>query len=164
VPGLLTQVEQYINNHAADPDALYVVWSGPNDFMWGFEDPETTITTAVTNISNAAERLFAHGARHIVVPNMMPIGRSPKVVAAGMAELMTEVSRNFNYALILRLSQLDFATTYMDVVSLSQGIFGNPEVYGFSNVTEPCLVLEPFSQCLNPDTYLFWDEGVISLR
>ena len=74
VPGLLGQVGEFsgIFSGVADPDALYVIWSGANDYLLagapppaaGFT-PDPTITSA--NIGDAIGGLHAAGAKNFLV-------------------------------------------------------------------------------------------------
>ena len=62
--GMLAQVQSYVAQPgASDPNALYLLWGGPNDFVAGLANPATfdpvaTISAAMTNLSNEAGLLF----------------------------------------------------------------------------------------------------------
>ena len=42
-----------------------------------------------------------------------------------------------------------------DTFALFNSVINDPAVYGFANVTQPCL--SGFVVCANPAAYLFWD-------
>ena len=93
LPGLQDQVDAFETvlgpGGAANPDALYVVWAGPNDFLGVFlpEDPANPFapfedftrnpTKPTNNISSAIEKLYALGARNFLVGNMYDLGDTP---------------------------------------------------------------------------------------
>jgi len=64
-------------------DAVYIVWAAGNDFLNGLVNGldlvawENTISTAVNNLSNSVEILYAKGARTIIVPNAVDYSHVP---------------------------------------------------------------------------------------
>lgn len=79
----LPKVERQVNlftqvlvnsNQKADPDALYAVWGGVNDYLGGgVTDP----TIPITNLANAVKSLATVGARNIMVFNLPDLGKLP---------------------------------------------------------------------------------------
>ncbi len=163
--GLLTQINAFVTaNPEADPHALCVVWAGANDFFGELEDPESTITAAVTNIATAVIMLAGVGAETILVPNLPDLGKTPDLLATDDPMVIGgagQISRAFNDALAGVLqgleSQLGIVIVQLDVLTLFEEVLGQPEAFGFTNVTEPCLQLDPPAVCDSPDQYLFWD-------
>ncbi|MBC6435223.1 GDSL family lipase, partial [Nostoc sp. HG1] len=62
------------NNQTANPDALYTLWGGANDFF--FLNPEDS-TTPVNNISLALNTLVGVGAKKFLVFNLPDLGQIP---------------------------------------------------------------------------------------
>ena len=171
--GMKTQVANYLAApHAADPNALYVLWGGPNDFLSGLAnpgafDPAGAISAALGNLSLEAQSLYlGAGARSFLIPNMPDLGLTPRARFGGLSSLATGVTEAFNTNLNDMLAGLRAglpgATVFgFDSFSLSQQIFadfsgGNP---GATNVSVPCSFLtacatDPAMQ----SQFFFWDD------
>ncbi|MGH8664548.1 MAG: SGNH/GDSL hydrolase family protein [Burkholderiales bacterium] len=170
--GMRSQVQSYVAQAgAADSNALYVLWGGPNDFVAGLANPGTfdpvaAIANAVTNLSNEAGQLYSNGARHFLIPNMADLGLAPRARSAGLSAPATGLTTSFNSTLDAALSglraSLAGATIHgLDTFGLSQETFaefsgGDP---GAAEVTLACLSVpacagDPQTQA----TFLFWDD------
>lgn len=162
LPGLKEQINQYISNTpVADPNALYFIWAGANDFYaadFTQTDPQTVVTTAVANIVEAVESLVNQGAEHVVVLGLPDVGKTPEVRQLGTSVQLffSQISQAFNGMLAQSLSQLPEAI-YIDIYSRFNEIINNPNKFGLDNVIEACLNISPFTLCDDPATYLFWD-------
>jgi phospholipase/lecithinase/hemolysin len=90
IPGLRKQLETYLLKvqDSADPDALYVIWIGGNDFKNKFASfdflnlEELLFEDLLNEISNAVKRLSRKGAQHFLIPNLPPVHRTP--IASGL--------------------------------------------------------------------------------
>ncbi|GEM_PF-2494569 len=164
LPGLQQQLEDYLKEStAADPEALYVVWAGPNDLA--FLSPQevatqitSIISTSVANIVNVVSKLRTHGAQHIVVPNIPNLGMVPFGLATGMPTLLTSLSATFNQALATALQPLDIIQ--IDTSALLEALANSQVTLSFAhlqNTTDPCVDSVNQTLCDNPNTYLFWD-------
>lgn len=156
LPGLHDEIDQFLIEveGQADPDALYIVWAGPNDFFGDMSEPEAVMATAVNNIVTAVAQLQNAGAEHIVVPNMVDLGQTPYAPDGGEA-LLSYLSLQFNSALGSALGISAPRAVQINVFPLLSEIVNSAASYGFTNVTEPCF--DGNSLCGNPDDYLFWD-------
>ena len=151
LPGMTTVFNMGLSQGPIDPDALYIVWGGPNDF-WAVADPQgaaVAISKAATNVVAIVQRLQVLGAKHILVPNMVDLGTTPLVRAYG--PFFSWISASYNQELKFRLPA---GVHYFDTFSLVSGAIANPGAYGLTNVTDPCL---GDSICADPSSYLFWD-------
>ena len=157
LPGLLTQVSSFTQaNPQADPNALYTVWAGANDYLFGgVTDP----TGPVGNLSTAVTSLYATGARNIMVANLPDLGKLPTTrvdsQVSSSLDALTE-AHNLNLAATLdSLSQLpDIKIRSVDVNALFDEAIAAPTEFNLTNVTDSCLL----TACTNPNEYLFWDE------
>ncbi len=155
-PGLLDQIDLFefgLGGNQADPDALYIVWAGANDFF--LDGPSwSTIANGVSNTATAVERLHQRGAEHILVVNLPDLGSTP----FGLSEDpfgLSFASAFYNFVLDINLYQLragGIKTTRLDVFGLMRKIVARPDRYNFTNVTDPYLLAGG-----DPDTFLFWD-------
>jgi phospholipase/lecithinase/hemolysin len=141
------------------PDALFMVWGGPNDFA--SPSPLDTTPTeiadrAVADLLGIVAGLQGLGARNILVPGLpdlglTPLARSLGPAAAAQASVLTDY---FNGRLTAALPS---GVTYVDTADLLRDIVTNPGSYGFTNVTDACYSFATSSLCANPDQYLFFD-------
>ncbi len=166
IPGLLTQVGWFKNDHqrtrqSADPNALYIVWAGANDY-WSVENPNPE--ESVNNIETAIESLYNLGARNFLVPNLPDLGMTPFAFSGGTQESdrLTNLTEEHNFLLDTTLEDLGDSLTGINLISLDvYSIFNDaithPEQYGYTNITEPCLDPVTLIPRGNPDDYLFWD-------
>lgn len=130
------------NGGMADPNALYIIWAGGNDFLQNTPPGTYSPLTAADNIIATVLGLSAAGATDFFIPNL-PLA-APWAFA-------------FNTALAAGLNGLGGGLDIIlfDAVALLIEITSNPAAYGFTNVTDPCFT--GVSVCANPDEYLNWD-------
>ena len=159
--GLFTQTLQ-ANNQKADPNALYTVWGGANDYLFaGVTDPNQT----VGNLSNAVGALTQAGAKNIAVFNLSDLGQTPFAIANGISPQLTQLTLAHNAALEQALGGLSASTDaniiHVDINSLFNRIVANPGEFGFTqNPAIPCVVGDfnnISSVCDNPDEFIFFD-------
>ncbi|MBW4495915.1 MAG: SGNH/GDSL hydrolase family protein [Oscillatoria princeps RMCB-10] len=158
IPGLLAQIERFkATRSSADPDALYLIWAGANDYLGGGTDP----AAPVSNLTLAVQSLEALGAKNIAVVNLPDLGKLPETRTSERSASLTYVSREHNSRLATAISNLrqnispDIKIAYLDANSIFNQVLKAPEKFGFKNVTQPCL--SPGSICDNPNEYFFWD-------
>jgi len=146
LPGMLLQVEGSLSSVAPfAPTSLFVVWGGPDDFISG-----GSVAVGVTDILTIVGALQSVGATHILVPGMPDMGLTPAYYGNSSA---TAFSFAFDQAL---QANLPHGVTYFDTFGFMHLVVSNPGAFGFTDVTDPCLVgLMP---CANPNQYLFWDD------
>lgn len=154
LPGLTQQINQIT---IGDPNALYILWAGANDYLnAGRTDPVPT----VTNLSNAVLTLANVGARNIAVGNLPNLGQLPgtssdPVRVAGLNQLTQAHNSLLAQSLsVIQQSQPTLGLYSLDFNTLFSDAIANPAQFGFTNVTESCLL----TRCPTPNTYLFWDE------
>ncbi|MDB5893472.1 MAG: hypothetical protein JWQ88_1003 [Rhodoferax sp.] len=108
VPGLLGQVGLYTTALAGKPaksNALYVVWSGANDYLQNItHDPYVVVGSIATSIRT----LYAAGARDFLVPNLPDLGGTPLVKAQGAtaSTTFTALAKAHNALLASNLNTL----------------------------------------------------------
>ena len=172
--GVLGQVQDYVAaNERLDDDALYVVWGGANDFLGATNlgapgVAQAVIGNAINNLTQSIGTLYAHGARHFLVPNLPDLGLTPLNQGA-QAPQATYLSTVFNQAYAAALQALGQQLRYsdihtVDVAALLEKVAANPGFYQFQNVTDKC-VGDPTYFCIlnsfnsgSAAGYLFWDD------
>ena len=144
VPGLRAQVETYasaVGTGGADARALYVVWAGSNDYVFGLADPsaapvdpELLIGQVVGNVATAIRTLYDRGARHFLVPTLPDFGSTPFFLGRpdleAMAPLMSQLAEAHNRALGAALDEMAAALPGIqlhraDVFSLLRNLYGS---------------------------------------
>jgi phospholipase/lecithinase/hemolysin len=161
-PGLQRQVRNFVADHpVADPNALYVVWSGANDYLYG---DVTNSEIAPRNLATAVTSLAQAGARTILVGNLPDLGQLPSTRRTNESIALDLLSNEHNSTLAELIQQTDQSLPQvnlltLDVDSLFAEVRLNPSDYGFSNVTRACISV--FSCLLSPrqqSRFLFWDD------
>ena len=162
---MLAQVNLFTASVAAnpqlvDPEALYIVWGGANDYLFGnVTDPQVP----VNNLSAAVSNLAAAGAKTIMVANLPDLGKVPGT--RGNSELSSQLSNLtslHNSSLAQSLNALSQSLgpsaniILLDVNTLFNTVTKYPGAFGFTNVTNACLTSAGI--CDNPSQYLFWDD------
>jgi outer membrane lipase/esterase len=137
------QIAQHLNGGAANPNALYTVWSGANDIFASLGTAWTTSpaiiggTTAVANavISNVTTLQNA-GANYIVVFNLPDLARTPQfnTLSAATQGAANLASVSYNAALNAGLAGRQ-GVIPINVFALVNESITNPAYFGFTNVT-----------------------------
>lgn len=159
LPGLQQQIDSYkATNTSADPNALYVLWAGANDYL---SRSTTNPAVPVKNVSTAVNSLADYGAKNIVVLNLPDLGKLPGTsgdiqVSNGLSALSQAHNEGLAANLNFLSQQSDVNIIPVDVNSLFSLAIANPQQFNFTNVTQSCLTQT--SVCANPDKYLFWDD------
>lgn len=176
VPNMVQQVDTYLASAftANRAQTLFVVNGATvgNDIndalVQGLTNPQaplTIINGAVANMVSMVNKLYAGGARNILVVNSTDIGRTPLVRGLGAIASSTAsaLSAQFNTALAAQLPAIRTASpgltlTLLDLGALTTEVLATPAAFGFTNVVAPCLVTTPTpSVCPTPDSFFFWD-------
>ncbi|MFB8787366.1 MAG: SGNH/GDSL hydrolase family protein [Potamolinea sp.] len=164
MPGTLAQVNLYTsslaaNKKQADPKALYIVWAGSTDYLFG---NATNPQQPVENLSKAVTTLANVGAKNIMVLNLADLGKLPRTRNTQFSTQLSMLTNAHNASLsttVKTLSrQLSPKTNIMlvDVNTLFKTVSQFPGVFGFTNVTDACFTNN--TVCAKPDQYLFWDD------
>ena len=166
------QIDEFassLDSSHADPDALYVLWAGPNDFLDYLggsipADPAVLIEQGVNNLVDGVTRLTDLGAENLVVPNMPSLGRLP--FSANFRDEATAITIAYDGGLSLALDNLELISdpveanvTEVDLFTANETIAANPEKFGLSNVTAP-LLLSGLPLPSDPTVttgFFFWD-------
>ena len=149
--------------------ALFTLDIGANDILDALSDPSTAagVVEAAANTAAAeVATLNADGARTFLLYEVPQLGLTPEVEALGSTAqaLADTLAQLFNSTLLSALAPLETGADSLKVFTLdSYDLLGNaiadPQRYGFSNVTQPCIDT-PSCVTASPslqDTYLFWD-------
>jgi phospholipase/lecithinase/hemolysin len=154
LPGMKQEVDNYLSDSkgTADPNALYFLWGGANDYFTG--DPAAA---AAHNLAGYVSTLASAGAKHFLVPNLPDLSLTPDQLHKPEAQAF---SLAFNSALATELGNLHLpgaGIASFDVYSFFNGVVQDPAKFGFTNVDSPCVSPGDISSCGNPEGHVFWD-------
>ncbi len=173
---LSAQVGSYlaVTGGHADARAVHVVWFGGNDVRDALEaaavDP--TFATSAGILREAVEStaanivaLWSAGARVFLVPAVPDLSRAPAMRALGAAAdgAAWHLSALYNEAEGNALDQLatlpGIRIIRLDTFGLLDDISSDPQAYGLTDGTTPCLRFGVISHavCHEPEQMLFWD-------
>ena len=171
-PGLKGQVAMFaaaLNGQQAPEDALYAIWTGPNDYPAEPFRPTLRPIEVVGNIAESVIALHRLGARHILVVNLPDTSAPPETLARHNALLKVTLSLldstlrdadiihgNVTGLLEQLIPEFDPSVALVDVLV--------PPAPGAPYPNSVCLFVDP-STCPAVPTfamdakYLFWDAG-----
>ena len=156
------QINDYLASHAADANALYILWGGGND-LFDDHSAQSVIDTA-NRVGGLIVRLANAGARNFLVPNVPPLGAVPnsfgdptRVLALDYASAIYRDHLNSVIAstksglhgsgITIQVYPFD---VWLDVIR----VLGQPAHYNFVNTIDSA----QGASGVNPDQYLFWDD------
>jgi phospholipase/lecithinase/hemolysin len=170
-------------NPSFNPNSsLFLIWLFPNDVLsWlstnSFDsgtvlggspqqtNPAGLIGNGITNIATIINVLALEGATHFLVPNMPDLASTPLFRSATPEArlLLTALTDAFNTNLDPVLQSLDATLPGVEITrfqtdDLFAKVIENPSSYGFTNVTDACMTISPYTTCSNPSEWLFWDD------
>jgi len=155
LPGMYQELGLYmaLSGGVADPNALYFVWGGANDFLT-LDSP----FNAAQNIAGYVGALAGMGATHILVPNLPDLSLTPFVEDAGLVTVGHAFSLAFNTLLATLLDNLNSQVPTTDIIqfdtfSFFNDIVANPGNFGFTDAQHACLST---LSCI-PGDFVFWD-------
>jgi phospholipase/lecithinase/hemolysin len=157
VPGLLTQIQSFTQTHQqTNPNALYVLWAGANDYLQGV----SSATVPVENVTGGIASLAGVGAKKILVANLPDLGQLPATRTSANSKNLNALTQAHNQGLRRSLKLLsqqysDLQIVTLDANRLYRDAITNPAAFGFTNVISACL--SGSRACGNPDQFLFWD-------
>jgi phospholipase/lecithinase/hemolysin len=160
VPGLLGQVNNYVTplintGQNTDSDALYILWAGALDYLFG----NITPSESTTNIAQAITSLTNIGAKNLLIGNLPDLGLLPSTINTPNSSILTTLTNLHNQALETSINNLQLTLgntvnlTLLDIDLLFDNLIANPTNFGLTNVTQGCLLIG----CNNPDEFFFWD-------
>ena len=120
------------NNFRADPNALYYLTGGGNDFLQGRVLSLSQSRDAADNLADSAQVLQQAGARYIMVWLLPDIGQTPAVSGTALAPLTSALSGAFNAQLISRLAQIDAEIIPLNIPRLLSETLDNPARFGLA--------------------------------
>lgn len=165
LPGLSQQISTfqalYSGPVAPDPDALFVLWVGGNDYLFNVNDPATVLN----NIGTAINTLSSLGAENFLIANLPDLGETPFADINGgqpTVDALNAVTQVHNAGLEALLAGLGINYSLLDINELFKMALADPAALGFINPDEPflldCIVAMSCPPGVTPNDYVYWDE------
>ena len=156
---LRAQLDQYAKRPKLAAHTLYIVWGGANDIFAAIGQPDalSELDAAALSLKRVLAELVAHGATHILVPNIPDVGMTPEIRAHG-GEAVVEARRltdYFNQAVERDLASLvtqSSSVRLQCVAAMAERARKDPASFGFTDISTPC---QGFARC---GEYVFWDD------
>jgi thermolabile hemolysin len=157
-PNLVGIAQQVKNHPISDPNALYVLWGGANDYLRATPENRPDPQVTIGNLSREIGTLIDRGAKNILVVNLPDLGKLPTTRNRPTASQLTMLTTLHNAGLAANIGTLSqthpgVKLTLLDVNTAFSRAISDPPSYGFDNVTQGCFSVG----CQTPNTYLFWD-------
>ncbi|WJN59126.1 autotransporter domain-containing SGNH/GDSL hydrolase family protein [Pseudomonas sp. SO81] len=163
---------QYLaaNGFRADPNALYYITGGGNDFLQLQVTSPATAQAAAGRLVDSVQALQQAGARHIMVWLLPDVGKTPAISGTGLAATVSQLGVEFNNELVRQLSTVNAEIIPLNVPLMLSEVLANPGQYGLA--TDQNLIGTCFDDCAvqnpvygingtNPDpTKLLFNDGV----
>ena len=135
-PGYLVE-----NNFRADPNALYYLSGGGNDFLQGLILNTDQAGAAADRLVDSVQVLQQAGANYVMVWLLPDLGLAPALNGGPAQALGTQLSTAFNQQLVTQLAQVDAEIIPLNIPLLLRDTFADPARFGLAadqNLTATC--------------------------
>lgn len=122
-----------------DPNALYYVNGGGNDFLQGRVLSTVQAQAAAGRLVDSVEALQAAGARYIMVSLLPNLGNTPTL--GGSNSFISGLASDLNTELVSQLREIDANIIPLNLSLLVTEVLANPDAFGFDgsqNLTGTC--------------------------
>ncbi|AZD10901.1 Phospholipase/lecithinase/hemolysin [Pseudomonas chlororaphis] len=125
----------------ADPNALYYLSGGGNDFLQGRVTSLDQANAAAGRLVDSVQTLQQAGARYIMVWLLPDIGLTPAINGSPLQGFTSQLSAQFNTELVRQLQTVDAEVIPLNIPVLLKESFANPAQFGLAtdqNLTATC--------------------------
>ncbi|WP_053270066.1 esterase EstP [Pseudomonas chlororaphis] len=129
------------NHLRADPNALYYLSGGGNDFLQGRVTSLDQANAAAGRLVDSVQTLQQSGARYIMVWLLPDIGLTPAINGSPLQGFTSQLSAQFNTELVRQLQTVDAEVIPLNIPVLLKESFANPAQFGLAtdqNLTATC--------------------------
>jgi len=121
------------NGLRADPNALYYLTGGGNDFLQGLVNSPADAAAAGSRLAASAQALQQGGARYIMVWLLPDLGQTPNFSGTPQQNPLSQLSAVFNQALVGQLGQIDAEIIPLNIPLLLSEAVANPTQFGLAS-------------------------------
>ncbi|HLD68851.1 MAG TPA: autotransporter domain-containing protein [Pseudomonas sp.] len=138
-------VELASRGQALDPNTLFYVNGGGNDFFDDLVPDISAARASAARLADSVGALQAAGARYILVPLLGDVSQTPYAFNDGLSEEIAPKVVAFNQELVLRLAAIDAEIIPLDVPLLTREVLADPASFGLNPAQD--LTLYCFNGC-----------------
>ena len=123
-----------------DPNALFYVNGGGNDFLQGLIVSQPTAQAAANRLLNSVQVLADAGAKTFLVPLLVDV-ENPASPLGAAQEAQFALSQAYNGTLVEGFKNINAQVIPLNVPALYREVLANPGLYGFDgsqNLTRTC--------------------------
>jgi outer membrane lipase/esterase len=131
------------NNFRADPNALYYLSGGGNDFLQGRVTSLPQASAAADRLADSVQALQTAGAKYVMVWLLPDIGFTPAFNGSPLQAFTSQLSNQFNTELVSRLQNINAEVIPLNIPVLLKETFANPAQFGLA--TDQNLIATCFS-------------------
>ncbi|MGQ3319914.1 esterase EstP [Pseudomonas brassicacearum subsp. neoaurantiaca] len=129
------------NGLRADPNALYYLSGGGNDFLQGRVLTPEQANAAADRLADSVQVLQTAGARYVMVWLLPDLGLTPALNGGPLQDAFSQLGNQFNQQLITRLQGIDAEIIPLNIPLLLKESFADPARFGLAtgeNLTATC--------------------------
>lgn len=129
------------NGFRADPNALYYLSGGGNDFLQGRVTSLDLANAAADRLVSSVQTLQQAGAKYIMVWLLPDIGLTPAINGSPLQAFTSQLSAQFNTELVSQLQHVNAEVIPLNIPALLKETFANPAQFGLAtdqNLTATC--------------------------
>jgi outer membrane lipase/esterase len=151
----------------ADPNALYYLTGGGNDFLQGITNT-VTAQAAAGRLVDSVQALQQAGARYIMVWLLPDLGYTPAIYGGALQSTASQLSNAFNQQLVSELQGVNAEVIPLNIPVLVKEVLADPAQFGLAaggNLVGTCFsgngTMNPRRQRHTPDpTKLLFNDVV----
>lgn len=160
---LLTQIVDFTSGSPQPADhasTLFVIWIGSNDVLM---QPGITPDFPIANIASAISALSQAGAEELLLINLPELSEIPASLREDQSTRDEIAAYTFAFNLTIESllssweADFDMEIRLGDANTFYEMVASDPEAYGFTEVSAPCLPIGGTTACSEPSQYVFYD-------
>ncbi|MBC3209914.1 autotransporter domain-containing protein [Pseudomonas sp. SWRI111] len=129
------------NGLRADPNALYYISGGGNDFLQGRVLSLPQASAAADRLADSVQTLQTAGAKYVMVWLLPDVGLTPALNGTPLQAFSSTLANQFNSQLVTRLQGIDAEIIPLNIPALLSEAFADPGRFGLAtdqNLTATC--------------------------
>lgn len=129
------------NGFRADPNALYYISGGGNDFLQGRILSLPQANAAADRLADSVQTLQTAGAKYVMVWLLPDVGLTPALNGTPLQAFSSTLANQFNSQLVTRLQGIDAEVIPLNIPVLLSEVFAAPGRFGLAtdqNLTATC--------------------------
>lgn len=142
---LQQQIQNYFdeNHNIANPEAMYVIWMGANNYFNLPENQDEVIRNVNRVIERSISKLVKNGARNFLLINLPDLSKTPAAIEFEAGPELKYMSQEHNrqFAEVVRRMKAKYTRVRFvayDVTKVMGDIVDNPQKYGFIDSVHTC--------------------------